>query len=63
MSVDHTEIDTWLTREDLSRIWAVVHGHAPEIMASEDELTEFARVIELASHLKYGTHLAPEAQQ
>jgi hypothetical protein len=56
-------IETWLTLEDMQRIWSVVMQNAPEVLASEDELTEFHRVVELAAQIKYGVQPAPEALQ
>lgn len=57
------DIETWLTLEDMQRIWSVVMQGAPEVLASEDELTEFHRVVELAAQIKYGVQPAPEALQ
>lgn len=56
-------IETWLTLEDMQRIYSVVMQGAPEVLASEDELTEFNRVVELAAQIKYGVQPAPEALQ
>ena len=56
-------IETWLTLEDMQRIWSVVMQNAPEVLASEDELIEFHRVVELAAQIKYGVQPAPEALQ
>lgn len=61
--MDLDTIDTWLTLDDMRRIYSVVNDNAPEILASEDELTEFARVVELAAQIKYGISTAPEALQ
>lgn len=56
-------IETWLTAEDMQRLWRVVMEDAPEVLASESELREFARVVELAGYKKWGIFPAPEALQ
>ena len=61
--MDINSIETWLTLDDMRRIYSVVNDNAPEVLTSEDELTEFARVVELAAQIKYGVQPAPETVQ
>ena len=61
--MDINSIETWLTLDDMRRIYSVVNDNAPEVLASEDELTEFARVVDLAAQIKYGVQPAPGTVQ
>lgn len=56
-------IDTWLTTDDIRRIWSVVMEGATDALTSEDELLEFARVVEIVGYRKWGIHAAPETLQ
>lgn len=44
--------ETWLTEEDIHRLWQVCHGQLPEVAASVDEVEEFERVVTHAAMLK-----------
>lgn len=37
--------DTWLSLEDIDRLWRVVHGELPASFMSKKEEAEFLRVI------------------
>jgi hypothetical protein len=37
--------ETWLTEEDVNRLYLVAVGELPEIQATTDELEEFAKVV------------------
>ena len=47
-----TEFETWLTEEDVQRLWQVCHGQLPEAAATFDEMEEFERVVTHAAMLK-----------
>lgn len=47
-------VDTWLSEDDVQRLWDVAHGELPQEFASEDELIEFARVVEAVGLAKQG---------
>jgi hypothetical protein len=47
--------DSWLTPSSFHRLWEVVHDRLPDYHATESELKEMARVIELyGKFYKYG---------
>jgi hypothetical protein len=47
--------DSWLTPSTFHRLWEVVHDRLPDYHATEEELKEMARVIELhGKYHKYG---------
>lgn len=62
MSQDDT-IDTWLTKDDIRRIWSVVMEDATDALTSEEELVEFARIVEIIGYRKWGIHAAPATLQ
>jgi hypothetical protein len=39
--------DTWLSNEDMQRLWRVVHGELPASFMSKKEEKEFLRVINI----------------
>jgi len=46
------EFESWLTEDDVDRLWRVVHGELPEVAATSDEITEFHRVVTHAAMIK-----------
>jgi hypothetical protein len=46
------EFESWLTEDDVDRLWQVVHGELPEVAATSDEITEFHRVVTHAAMIK-----------
>jgi hypothetical protein len=51
---EEDRIESWLSEEDVPRLWAVVHGELPETAATADEIDELLRVVEHAVMLKMG---------
>jgi hypothetical protein len=47
-------VNSWLTEDDVQRLWDVAHGELPAEFASEDELIEFARIVEIVGRAKWG---------
>jgi hypothetical protein len=39
--------ETWLSKQDMERIWRVVHGELPASFMSKKEEKEFLRVINI----------------
>ncbi len=50
----HNEFNTWLTENDILRIWNVIQGILPNIATSTDELNEFNRLINHIAMIKSG---------
>lgn len=48
------QFDTWLSEADVKRIYKVCTGELSDAYTSEDELSEFSRVIEHAAMIKLG---------
>jgi len=46
--------DTWLSDEDIQRLWDVTHGLLPSTFASSDEMEEFLNVVNQAWLRKIG---------
>ncbi len=50
----HNEFNTWLTENDILRIWNVIQGILPNIATSIDELNEFNRLVNHDAMIKSG---------
>jgi hypothetical protein len=46
--------DSWLTEDDIQRLWDVVHGNLAEEFATHDEVQEFSRIVMHAAMTKVG---------
>ena len=44
--------DTWLSENDIDRLWKVSHGELPPAAASSDEMDEFLKVVTHAAMVK-----------
>lgn len=51
------KFDTWLSEQDIQRIWDVTHGNLPATFASETELEEFLNIVHQAWLVKIGTKI------
>ena len=47
-------IDSWLSPEDIERIWRVGQGELPDTAATAEEIEEFDRVVKHVLMLKAG---------
>jgi hypothetical protein len=48
----HSMPDTWLSLNDIDRLWRVVHGELPVSFMSKKEEAEFLRIIHLIGKQK-----------
>lgn len=48
----NNDFDTWLTGDDVQRLWDVCHGVLPQTAATEDELNEFKKLVLHAAMIK-----------
>lgn len=55
---DKTDFDTWLSEDDVTRLWKVCHGELDQSHASLVELNEFERFVTKVAMVKIG---GPEA--
>lgn len=46
--------DTWLTKNDIDRLWKVLHGELPDAAASADEMDELLKLVTHAAMVKTG---------
>jgi hypothetical protein len=46
--------ETWLTEEDVTRLYLVAVGELPDIQATSDELEEFNKVVLHSAMIKMG---------
>lgn len=46
--------ESWLTDDDIQRLWKVCHGELPEVAATYDEMKEFERVVMHTAMIKMG---------
>lgn len=49
-----SQFETWLTEEDIQRLWDVCHGVLPEAAATFDEIEEFERLVLHSAMIKMG---------
>jgi len=50
------DFDTWLSDEDIERLWNVTHGNLPNSFASPEEMEEFLNVVHQAWLRKIGNN-------
>jgi hypothetical protein len=48
------EIDTWLSDNDIIRLWKVIQKELPDAAASSDEMDEFLKVVTHVAMIKTG---------
>jgi hypothetical protein len=48
------EFETWLTEEDVTRLYLVAVGELPDTQATHDELEEFSKVVFHSAMIKMG---------
>jgi len=48
------EIDTWLSDNDITRLWKVIQKELPDAAASSDEMDEFLKVVTHVAMIKTG---------
>ena len=51
---DYMEFDTWLLEDDVLRLYKVCQGKLGDAYATDEELSEFSRVVMHAAMIKFG---------